>query len=192
MYQVVLIFHIVNVVLMAAPYYNLVVVSERGKFGTAPVQVDRYFEQIVRGILFRCYFIQWSVLLLGLLLVGLHNNWSFQSLLTQWQLLIKEAAWVAIMVVHNLVYFGIQPRIEALLRGGQGESMPHDITGRLASLRILRKQGAAACFFFVLVAVIMGTQISRPLGAGTTVALALLALLFAWRAYRSGVQYGWV
>ncbi|MBI3092125.1 MAG: hypothetical protein HYY96_15805 [Candidatus Tectomicrobia bacterium] len=192
MYQVVLIFHIVNVVLMAAPYYNLVVVSERSKFGPAHVQVDRYFEQIVRGILFRCYFIQWSVLLLGLLLVGLHNNWSFQSLLTQWQLLIKEAAWVAIMVVHNLVYFGIQPRIEALLRGLQGESIPPEITSRVTTLRIRRKQGAAACFFFVLVAVIMGVQISRPLGPGTTVALTLLALLFAWRAYRSGVQYGWV
>src|SRR5690349_14175799 len=39
--------HILTVVFMAAPLYNLILVHERQRFGKAPFAVDRYFENVV-------------------------------------------------------------------------------------------------------------------------------------------------
>jgi hypothetical protein len=41
--------HVITVVFMAAPLYNLVVVNERVRFGKAHLDVDRYFENLIRG-----------------------------------------------------------------------------------------------------------------------------------------------
>ncbi len=95
MYHTLLILYIVSVVLMAAPYYNPVIVRERGRLGNARVQVDRYFEGIIKGILFRCCFIQWTTLLPGLLVIALRSVRNFMLILPNRPLLIKTRAWRA-------------------------------------------------------------------------------------------------
>ena len=50
MYDVVKFLHIITTVFMSVPLYNLVVVNERGRMGKdVSVDVDRYFENIIRG-----------------------------------------------------------------------------------------------------------------------------------------------
>jgi hypothetical protein len=92
MYHTLLILYIVSVVLRAAPYYNPVIVSERGRFGNAHVQVARYFEGIIKGILFRCCFIQWTTLLRGLLVIALRSVRNFMLNLSNGPLLIRTRA----------------------------------------------------------------------------------------------------
>ena len=49
LYDVLKFLHLITVVFMAAPLYNLVVVNERARFGKAHLQVDQYFESIIRA-----------------------------------------------------------------------------------------------------------------------------------------------
>jgi hypothetical protein len=48
-YDGVIFLHIVAVVFMSAPLYNLIVVNERLRFGKAPYAVDRYFENLIKS-----------------------------------------------------------------------------------------------------------------------------------------------
>ena len=59
--------HVIAVVFMAAPLYNLIVVNERVRFGKAPLEVDQYFENIIRGNSTRCYVFQLTALVSGVL-----------------------------------------------------------------------------------------------------------------------------
>lgn len=95
MYHTLLILYIVSVLLMAALYHNPVIVSERGSFGNTHVQVDRYFEGIIKGILFRCCFIQWTTLLPGLLVIAMRSVRNFMLILSNGPLLIRTRAWRA-------------------------------------------------------------------------------------------------
>ena len=117
-YQIVLTLHGITVVLMAAPYYNLAVVSERKRFGPGHLDVDRFFEQVVKGILFRCYFVQWTALILGVVLVLIHPTLTAEDMLSNWRLVVKLVAWALIMTIHNYIYFLIQPRISPILKAG--------------------------------------------------------------------------
>ena len=74
MYDVMKFLHVLTVVFMAAPLYNLIVVNERAKFGKAHIQVDRYFESLIRGNATRCYVFQVTALVTGVLLVGLGGS----------------------------------------------------------------------------------------------------------------------
>ncbi len=68
-YNIIKFFHILSVVFMSAPLYNLIVVNERVLFGKAPFAVDRYFENIIKGAAIRCYVYQLSALVTGILLL---------------------------------------------------------------------------------------------------------------------------
>ncbi|MBI2016715.1 MAG: hypothetical protein HYS77_14440, partial [Candidatus Rokubacteria bacterium] len=61
--------HVLAVVFMAAPLYNLIVVNERVRFGKAPLPVDRYFESIIRGNSTRCFVFQLTAFLTGIILI---------------------------------------------------------------------------------------------------------------------------
>src|SRR3970282_982769 len=87
LYDLLKFLHILTVVFMAAPLYNLVVVNERVKFGKAHIQVDRYFENLIRGNAARCHVFQATALVTGVLLVGLGGSWI--TLVTNWVLLTK-------------------------------------------------------------------------------------------------------
>jgi len=54
-YNIVKFIHVLAVVFMAAPLYNLIAVHERRRLGKAPFLIDRYFENIIKGAAIRCY-----------------------------------------------------------------------------------------------------------------------------------------
>ena len=55
-----------------------------------------------------------------------------------------------------------------------------------------RKRPATFCLFLVITTIILGLQVYAQLSAGLTIALIVLAGLFAWRANRTLMRFGWV
>jgi hypothetical protein len=190
MYEVMKFLHVLAVVFMAAPLYNLIVVNERARFGKAPVAVDRYFENLIRGNAIRCYVFQLTALVTGLFLIALQG--SLTSLFTNWVLLLKFLFLLALIGLLSWVTFGIQPRIDGLLEQVQGETIPQDIAAKIAPSRGLRKRLAATCLFLVIVTVLLGLQVFSRFNPVITIGLIFLAALFAWRVYRTPIPYGWV
>lgn len=182
--------HIITVVFMAAPLYNLVVVNERVKFGKAHLDVDRYFESIIRGNSIRCYVFQLTALITGVSLTVLGS--SVAVLITNWVLLAKLVLLLALMALLSVVHFTIQPRIDALLAGATGDVLAPALAARIAPLRVTRKRLAAVCLFLVITTVILGLQVFTRFTPLTTVILVVVAAVFAWRVYNSRVAYGWM
>ena len=182
--------HILTVVFMAIPLFNLIVVNERVLFGKAHLQVDQYFENIIRGGAMRCYVFQLTALVTGLLLVALREPWA--ALYTNWVLSIKILFLLILTALLSVVHFSLQPRIDGLLSQVEGETIPEGIAAQLGPLRLRRKRLAAVCLYLVIVTVLLGLQVYSRFPAYLTVILFLLAGLFAWRVYRSRIPYGWL
>ena len=182
--------HIITVVFMAAPLYNLVVVNERVKFGKAHLDVDRYFESLIRGNAIRCYVFQLTALVTGVWLTTLGS--SFAALFTNWVLLAKLVVLLALMALLSVVHFTLQPRIDALLAEATGDVLAPALAARIAPLRVTRKRLAAVCLFLVITTVILGLQVSTRFAPPTTMILVLVAAVFACRVYSSRVAYGWM
>ncbi len=189
-YQLLKFFHILAVVFMAAPLYNLIVVNERVRFGKAHLQVDQYFENIIRGNAARCYVFQLTALVTGVLLVGLGGSWL--ALFTNWVLLAKLVLLLLLMGLLSVVTLSIQPGIDRLLSEAEGDTIPQPLAARIAPLRLRRKRLASVCLFLVIATVLLGLQVFSPLGTGPTLILLVLAALFAWRVYRTPIPWGWV
>ncbi len=189
-YQLLKFLHILAVVFMAAPLYNLIVVNERVRFGKAHLQVDQYFENIIRGNAARCYVFQLTALVTGVLLVGLGGSWL--ALFTNWVLLAKLVLLLLLMGLLSVVTFSIQPGIDRLLSEAEGDAIPQPLAARIAPLRLRRKRLASVCLFLVIATVLLGLQVFSPLGTGPTLILLVLAALFAWRVYRTPIPWGWV
>src|SRR3990172_8105385 len=97
LYQLLKFLHILAVVFMAAPLYNLIVVNERVRFGKAHLQVDQYFERVISGNSARCYIFQSTALVTGVALVMLGG--SLSSLVTNWVLLFKLVLLVSVTIL---------------------------------------------------------------------------------------------
>lgn len=182
--------HIITVVFMAAPLYNLVVVNERVRFGKAHLDVDRYFENLIRGNAIRCYVFQVTALVTGVWLAVLGH--SFAVLYTNGVLLAKFVLLLTLMVLLSVVHFSIQPRIDGLLAEATGDALPPALAARIGPLRVRRKRLAAICLFLVITTVILGLQVFARFTPPTTIVLVAVAAMFAWRVYRSRVAYGWM
>lgn len=190
-YSAIKFFHILAVVFMSVPLYNLIVVNERVSFGKAPFAVDRYFENIIKGAAVRCYVYQLTALATGLLLLPLAGlPWS--SLLENRILLVKLLLLLALMSLLSVVHFRIQPAIEKLLSQVSGDEIPKEIADQVAPLRVSRKRLAALCLFLVIVLVLMGLQVFEQFGFPITGILIVVAALFSWRVYRTPVRFGWI
>ncbi len=190
-YNVMKFLHVLTVVFMAAPLYNLIVVNERVRFGKAPVPVDRYFEGLIRGNSTRCFVFQLTALVTGIILIPVGGH-PLTALVTNWVLLAKLLLLLTLSVLLSWVHLGIQPRIDGLLSRVQTEVIPPDLAGEIAPLRGRRKRLAATCLFLVIVTVLLGAQVFTRFSPAVTVGLILLAALFAWRVYTSHIPYGWV
>jgi hypothetical protein len=190
-YNTVTFLHVLAVVFMSAPLYNLIVVNERLRFGKAPYAVDRYFENLIKTNAVRCFAFQATALVTGVLLVVLADL-PLTELFTNRVLLAKVVLLLTLTVLLSYVHFGIQPRIEALLEQVRSEEIPPSITEQLGPWRKRRKKPAGICLFFVIVLVLLGLQVFgtfRPLLNGL---LILGALAFSWRVYKSNIRYGWI
>ena len=183
--------HILTVVFMAAPLYNLVVVNERVRFGKAPFAVDRYLENLIKSNAVRCFIFQVTAFITGILLIVLGGQ-SLSVLFTNPILLAKFILLLVLSVLLSYVHLGIQPRIEALLAQVQGQEIPAEIARQIAPWRARRKKLAAYCLFFVITLVLLGLQVYVRFDPLMTALLLALAALFSWRVYKSPVSYGWI
>ncbi len=188
-YDILKFFHILTVVFMSVPLYNLIVVNERVLLGKAHLEVDRYFENIIRGGAVRCYNFQLTALVTGILLIGLKGAWF--SLFTNWVLLVKFLILLLLMSLLSVVHFHLQPRIDGLLAQAEGDAIPANIGAQIGPYRLLRKRLAAVCLFLVVVSVLLGLQIFTRFPLYLTLILLLAAVLFSWRVYSSRLPFGW-
>ncbi len=182
--------HIIAVVFMAAPLYNLIVVNERVSFGKAHLQVDQYFENIIRGNSARCYMFQFTALVTGIWLVMLGG--SLPSLFTSLVLFVKLQLLFGLTALLSVVHFSIQPRVDGLLAQARGDTIPQAIAAGIAPLRLKRKRLASVCLFLVMTTVLLGVQVFSPFRVQTTLILVGVAALFTWRVYSTRVPYGWI
>ncbi len=182
--------HIVVVVFMAAPLYNLIVVNERVKFGKAHLQVDQYFETLIRGNSIRCYVFQLTALVTGVLLAILSG--SVASLFTNPVLLAKLLLLLTLTGLLSIVHFSLQPGIDRLLAQATGDVLAPSLVAQIAPLRLRRKRRAAVCLFLMITTVVLGVQVFSPFAPVVTATVVAFGGLFAWRVYRSPVRYGWL
>lgn len=190
-YQAVTFLHILTVVFMAAPLYNLIVVNERLRFGKAPYAVDRYFENLIKTNAIRCFVFQATAFVTGLLLIPL-GGLPFSALVTNRILLAKFLLLVVLTVLLSYVHMGVQPRIEALLSQVQGSEIPSEILQKIVPWRVRRKKLAGFCLFFVITLVLLGLQVFSRFDPPLTGVLLLLAAAFSWRVYKTPIPYGWI
>src|ERR1051325_10860105 len=101
-YQAIKFLHILTVVFMAAPLYNLIVVNERLRFGKAPFAVDRYFENLIKANAVRCFVFQATALATGIVLIPLGGQ-SWQALFTNPILLAKFLLLLVLSVLLSYV-----------------------------------------------------------------------------------------
>ncbi len=190
-YQAVKFLHILTVVFMAAPLYNLIVVNERLRFGKAPYAVDRYFENLIKTNAIRCFVFQATAFVTGILLIPLSGQ-PLSVLFTNRVLLAKFLLLIVLSILLSYVHFSVQPRIEAQLGQVQGSEIPGEILQRIGPLRLRRKKLAGFCLFFLITLVLLGLQVFTPFDPLLTGVLLLLAALFSWRVYKTPIRYGWI
>jgi len=183
--------HILSVVFMSAPLYNLIVVNERARFGPMSYKIDRYMENLIKGSAIRCYVFQLTALGTGLLLVGLSGS-GFSALLFNGVLAAKTGLLLGLMGLLSYVHFGIQPKIEGWLSQVSEDPIPDEIAAAIAPLRLRRKRLAGVCLFLVIVLIVLGLQVYARYHPALTLGLLALAALFSWRVYKKPVFYGWV
>lgn len=190
-YDAIKFLHILTVVFMAAPLYNLIVVNERLRFGKAPYAVDRYFENLIKTNAARCFVFQTTALVTGILLIPLSGQ-ALSALFTNKILLAKFLLLLVLSLLLSYVHFRIQPRIETLLAQVQGEEIPSALAAELLPWRSRRKKLAGFCLFFVISLVLLGLQVFARFHPFLTGLLLLLAAVFSWRVYKTNIPYGWV
>ena len=135
-----LLIHLLSTLLMAAPFYMLIIVNERARFGV-PLGyfTDRYMENIIRNNAVRCFVFQGTMLASGLGLIYITGR-PWISLLTEPTMVIK---WVALAILVSLlsyIHFSIQPRIEQLMEQVKPDTpVPQGLGPKIAALRKRRK-----------------------------------------------------
>lgn len=192
-YHLVQFLHIMSVVFMSVPLFNLIVVNERGSLGIPfDYYADRYMENIIRRGAIRCYVFQTTVLVSGALLLVL-GPLGIEALWANGYVLAKTLLLVSLTVLLSYVHFGLQPKIEALMAQiGPDSIVPEDFTSRLKPYRVRRKRLATFCLFLLITTIILGLQVYDRFSPGLTIALIALAALFTWRVNRSLLRFGWL
>jgi len=193
LYHVIRFLHIMSFVFMSVPLFNLIVVNERVLLGTSfTYYADRYMENIIRRGAVRCYIFQTSALVTGLLLLvmgplGIEAVWNDEIIR------LKTLLLLTLMALLSYVHFSLQPRIEALLADiGPDTKIPQDLPARLKPYRVRRKRLATLCLFLVITTIILGVQTYNRFSPLTNLILIALAVLFAWRANRTLIRFGWI
>jgi hypothetical protein len=185
--------HVIAFVFMSIPLFNLIVVNERLQLGSSfNYYADRYMENIISRGATRCFTFQGTVLLTGVLML-IAGPLGIAALWTNWVLLAKTVVLFALMGLLSYVHLGLQPKIEALLAEVDPEATaPSDLPARLKPYRVRRKRLATLCLFLVIVTIVLGLQVYGRFDPVLTVVLVALAALFAWRANKTLLRFGWI
>ena len=192
-YPALKVFHVIAFVFMSIPLFNLIVVNERLQLGSSfNYYADRYMENIISRGATRCFTFQGTVLLTGVLML-IAGPLGIAALWTNWVLLGKTVVLFALMGLLSYVHLGLQPKIEALLEEVDPEATaPSDLPARLKPYRVRRKRLATLCLFLVIVTIVLGLQVYARFDPVLTVVLVALAALFAWRANKTLLRFGWI
>jgi len=185
--------HILSFVFMSIPLFNLIVVNERALLGSAfNYPVDRYMENIISHGAKRCYVFQTSVLVTGLMLLIL-GPLGIEALWQNWILLVKTLLVFVLMGLLSYVHLSLQPKIEARIANIQPDAaVPENYSSQLKPFRVQRKRLATFCLFVVITTIVMGLQVYDTFTPVLNVILIGFAALFAWRASKTLIQFGWV
>ncbi len=185
--------HVIAFVFMSIPLFNLIVVNERLQLGSSfNYYADRYMENIISRGATRCFTFQGTVLLTGVLML-IAGPLGIAALWTNWVLLAKTVVLFALMGLLSYVHLGLQPKIEALLAEVDPEATaPSDLPARLKPYRVRRKRLATLCLFLVIVTIVLGLQVYSRFDPVLTVVLVALSALFAWRANKTLLRFGWI
>ena len=190
-YSLFKVIHIITAILMAWPFYALVIVNQRARLGP-PLgdRVDVYMETIIRNRAIPCIVFQATALISGLVMVFLSGQ-GLESLVIFPALGAKFGLLLLISLILSNVHFRLQPQIDALFAQVSVPATP-EIASRIGSLRLKRKRFASVCFFVVLTNSMLGVQTWRPFPLWLTILLLVLITAFTWRAYKQVPSYGWV
>ncbi len=191
-YEIMKLWHILSFVFMSIPMFNLIVVNERAMMGVDfTYGTDRYMENIIRRGATRCYVFQTSVLISGILLLWI-GPLGIEALWQNPVIAVKTLLLFILMGLLSYVHLGLQPKIEALLADVRPDGpAPPDLSARLKPYRARRKRLATFCLFLVVTVIILGVQVYDTFHPLWTVGLTALAALFALRAGRTLLRFGW-
>lgn len=192
-YNILKFLHIMGFVFMSIPLFNLIVVNERAAMGsTFNYNADRYMENIIKHGAYRCFVFQATVLVTGLLLVVL-GPLGIEALWMNWVVIAKTGLLFVLIGMLSYIHFNLQPKIESLLSGVKPDSeAPDDLVGQLKPYRVRRKKMATFCLFLVITTIILGLQVYGSFHPALSVALIGLAGLFALRANKTLMRFGWM
>ena len=192
MYDILKLLHVIGFAFMSVPLFNLIIVNERALLGPKFIYpVDRYMENLIKGGVARCFVFQATVLVTGVLLL-IWGPLGIEALWQNWVLLVKTLILFTLMGLLSYVHFQLQSKIEALLADLNPDSPPPaGFMEQLRPCRIRRKKLATFCLFLVITAIILGLQVYGVFHPFLNVGLIALAAIFAWRANKTLVRFGW-
>jgi hypothetical protein len=185
--------HVMGFVFMSTPLFNLMVVNERALLGPSfNYSVDRYMENIIRRGATRCYVFQCTVLISGVLLL-VFGPLGIAALWTRWVVLMKTLILFTLMGLLSYVHFRLQPEIESLMsKIGPEDVVPENFSAQLKPYRVKRKRLAMFCLFLVMTAIILGLQVYGTFSSILTIVLIGIGALFAWKANKTLMRFGWM
>jgi len=193
LYQLLKFWHILSFMFMSVPLFNLIVVNERTLLGKAfNFGADRYMENIIRHGATRCYVFQTSVFISGILLL-IFGHWGIAALWTNYFLLAKTILLFTLMGLLSFVHFSLQPKIESFFKNITSETqVPDNFLSQIKPFRVLRKRLATICLFLVLTTIILGMQVYSPFSVKLNIVLIGITAIFAWRANKTLMLFGWI
>lgn len=184
--------HVISFVFMSVPLFNLIIVNERALLSSPfSYYADRYMENIIRRGAVRCFVFQSTVLIsgVGLLIFG---PLGIKAIWENYILLAKTLLLFVLMGLLSYVHFKLQPKIEALLLNISADSsLPEGFMAKLKPYRIRRKKLATLCLFIVITILILGLQVYRTFSLFLNIILITLAGIFALRANKTLMRFGW-
>lgn len=184
--------HILNAILMAWPFYALVIVNQRGRLGP-PLgdRADLYMENIIKNRTIPCFVFQLTALASGLALVWLRGL-SLGGLIGSPVLSLKLLLLLLIIGLLLYVHLIVQPRIDGLFAQASATAIPPNIAEQIRILRLRRKRIASICFGVILTIAMLGLQVWALFAIWLTVAAVIATAVFTWRAYSSLTKWGWI
>lgn len=185
--------HVISFAFMSVPLFNLIVVNERAGLGIPfNYQVDRYMENIIKNGAGRCFVFQATVASTGILLLIL-GPLGIEALWTNWMVLAKTVLTFTLVSLLTNVHLNIQPGIEKIFAElGPDTPISEEQMAQLKPLRVKRKKMATFCLFLVITTIILGLQVYELFTPTLMVILIVLAGLFAIKAGKTLIRFGWV
>jgi hypothetical protein len=188
--HILIVIHAVTSILMAWPYYALIVTGERAKQGPPRDRADHLQENIIRQQSFRCVVFQVTLLVTGILIIIMKVDAGLMATLLANLRLLAKLLLVLLLVGMNIyMVFYLQPRID---KGLEAESADTEAARLMAKYRGRRRWMAAVCLWYVLMAVMLGVQAWTSFGRPFILVSAVVGALFVWRTYRKLSPFGFI